>query len=380
MKKRILLVCVGLLLVAVAIVLGTGLLADDGRPPPRGALVVPASIAADCSEDVGGELSRFINGVPDGSVVHFPENGCYAQANRIEVRDRTGVTIDGNGSSFKSKAPNDGRRVNPNWLIIRGRNVRIRNMRIVGNFHLDGERSQQRVNEASAGGAGNQFNMGVGVYGGVGVHVTDMAIEHVFGDGVASNIAYYVDGPKGQPLDVPRNVRVERVKVTKAARHCISPNQSDGFWLKDSELRDCWYGAFDAELDNPDQTLRDIHLLDNTFSDFNLFGIVIPVAGNGNSTRDIEIRGNRFLTHGDQVCNTIIEVGIYPTNPNMFKNVVVEDNSLEARGVGIAFDHVDGGRIRDNRIEHKPLNCYPTKTPMIRVKNSTGVKVEDNGG
>ena len=340
---------------------------------------VPPSIAADCSKNVEKELSAFINGLPPNSTVKFPKGGCYSQAARIEVRDKSNLVIDGNGSSFKNTAPNSGLVVNPNWLILRGREVRLTDMKIVGNFRLTGARSQQRVNEATVAGVGNQFNMGVGIYGGDGTHVTDTTIDNVFGDGVAVNVAHYIEGAPSQPLENPRNVHIKRVKVRKAARHCYSPSQAVGFWLEDSEGRDCWYGAFDAELDDVKQKLQDVHVLRNTFADFNMFGVVVPVAGDGTNTKDIEISNNKFLTAPDLPCNTVIEVGIYPTNPNTFKNVVVEGNSLKAHGVGIAFDHVEGGSIRGNRIEQTDRRCnHPNKTPLVRVENSTRVKVEGN--
>jgi hypothetical protein len=326
------------------------------------------------------ELSRFIDGVPAGSTVRFPSDGCYAQKNRIEVRDKVDLTIDGNGSTFKSTSENTGKReANPNWLLLRGRNLRIKNMTVVGNFHLKGARSQQRVNQASTegeAGASSQPNAGIGIYGGNGVHVTDMQIRDVFGDGVLTGVSEYVDGSVAS--QTPRDVHVERVTVTKAARHCFSPNQVVGFWLKDSTAKDCWYSALDAELDEPEQKLQGLHLLDNTFSDFNMAGIIVPVAGNGDNTRDIEIRGNRFLDYPDQPCNKVILVGAYPTSPNTIKNVVVADNSMKAHGVAIAFDHVQQGRIQDNRIEYSERGCErPNAPPPVRLTNSTGVTVDN---
>ncbi len=114
----------------------------------------------------------------------------------------------------------------------------------------------------------------------------------------------------------PRDVHIERVKVTTAALHCFSPSEVFGFWLEDSEANDCWYGWFDAE----------------------------------------------------------------PTSPNTIKNVVVEGNSMKTHGGGIAFDHVEGGSIRDNRIDYDDRNCqHPLKTPFVRVSNSTEVTEQDNG-
>ncbi|MEY2398570.1 MAG: hypothetical protein QOJ00_1744 [Actinomycetota bacterium] len=336
---------------------------------------VPASIASDCSRNVQHDLSRFIARVPDGITVRFPPRSCYAADNRIEVRDKTGVTIDGNGSTFKTTSANSGtHEANPNWLLLRDRNLVIRDMKIVGNFHLAGPRSQQRVNQASTegeAGATSQPNAGIGIYGGRSVVVRDVDIRDVFGDGVLTGVSEYVDASVAS--QTPRDVHVERVTATKAARHCFSPNQVIGFWLEDSTGKDCWYGALDAELDDPKQTLQGLHILNNAFSDFNLLGIFIPVAGE--NTRDIEIRGNHFLTFPDQPCNTVIEVGIYPTNPNTFRNVVVEQNWLKAHGVGIAFDHVEGGRIRGNRVEYEEKGCnLPAKAPETRVTNSSGIE------
>ena len=351
---------------------------EDDLPPVDASRL--GNIPADCSRNVQAALSAFIDRVPDGGTVKFPAGACYAQDGRIEVRDKRNLTIDGNGASFKSSAPNSGLKINPNWLILRGRGVRLKNMKIVGNFRLTGERSQQRVNEATTDGVGNQFNMGVGIYGGDGNHVTDMTIEDVFGDGVTVAVAHYAEGSAANPLDSPRDVHIERVKVTSAARHCFSPSQADGFWLEDSEANDCWYGGFDAELDNVDQRLQDVHVLNNTFNGFNMFGIVVPVAGNGTNTKDIEIRGNRFLTYPTQPCNTIIEVGIYPTNPASFHNVVIEGNSMKTHGTGIALDHVRGGRVRGNRSAYEERGCArPQTPPPVRVTNSTDVAVQDNG-
>jgi len=352
--------------------------------PPGATVVVPASIAADCSRPVEQEINSFLATVPDGSTIQFKAGGCYAQANRIELRDKTNVTVDGQGATFRSGAENTATRAaNPNWMLLRARNVRIKNMKIVGNFHLTGTRSQQRVNQASTegeAGATSQPNAGVSVYGGDGVWVTDMDIREVFGDGVLTGVSEYVENTA--PFETPRNVHVERVTATTTARHCFSPNQVDGFWLEDSTGRDCWYMAIDAELDGVEQILRNVHFLRNTFDGFNMGGIFVPVAGNADSTTDIEIRGNRFSTRPDQICNQVILVGAYPTNPNKFRNVVVEENSFaDLSGAAVELDHVQGGSIQNNRIEkYSEVGCsYPNVTAPVKVTNSFGVTVANNG-
>jgi hypothetical protein len=350
-------------------------------PPPSERLTVPSSIPADCSVPVQEQLASFIDAQPDGSTIEFPAGGCYAQSDRILLRDKHNLTIDANGSSFMSSAPNRGDRIAGNWIILRGTNVRLTDMRIVGNFHLTGARSQERVNEATSGPIGSQFNMGVGIYGGTAIHVTDTTIEHVFGDGVAVNMAHYVDGSAAHPLDAPSDVHVERVHTHKAARHCYAPSATDGFWLEDSTASDCWYGGLDAELDSPSQELKDLHILRNRFDGFFMFGIIFPVAGDGDNTENVEIRDNTFATRPDNECNVTIGIGLYPKSPNTIKNVVVAGNALAARsGFGVRFDHVDGGAITDNRAAgYLEAGCsYPAATPFSLLTNSTGVTVAAN--
>ena len=341
---------------------------------------VPAWIPDDCSANVQTQLNSFIAGVPDGSTIQFPAGRCYAQNDRIVVRDKRDLVIDLNGSTFRNSAANDGTLIRPNWMLLRDRNTRIQNGTIVGNFNLTGARSQARVNDATVNGVGNQFNPGVGVWGGDTVSVTDLKISKVFGDGVLTGLGYYIDGSATDPLNTPTNVRIERVEVTTTARHCISPSQGNGVWLEDSVLKDCWYGGLDAELDDPNRdVLKNVHLLRNTFDGFFMFGIALPVAGNSNTT-DIEIRGNRFLTPPDNQCNQTILVGAYPTNPNTFSRVTVDNNDIVTHGLAVSFDHVVGGSLQHNKITQTDINCsYPNPTPITRVTNSSSVTVADNG-
>lgn len=351
-------------------------------PVTQSTTVVPASIAADCSRPIEQELNAFLATVPNNTTIKFPAGACYAQANRIELRDKSNVIVDGQGATFRSSAENTGTRAaNPNWMLLRGREILIKNMKIVGNFHLTGPRSQQRVNQASTegeAGATSQPNAGVSVYGGDGVWITNMNIREVFGDGVLTGVSEYVEN--SAPFESPRNVHVDHVTATTTARHCFSPNQVDGFWLEDSVGRDCWYMGVDAELDGVAQVLSNVHFLRNTFDGFTMGGIYIPVAGNGNNTHDFEIRGNRFLSKPDNACNDIILVGAYESNPNVFTNVVIEGNQMLASGIGIHLDHVVGGSVKNNGVSYTEAGCnYPNVTPPFKSTNSSGVTEANNG-
>ena len=351
--------------------------------PAPGSVLVPTSIPADCSRNVQVELSDFINKQPSGTTVEFPANGCYAQNDRIEVRYKSGLTIDGNGSSFKGTMPNSNQKIKPNWLILKGTNIHIKDMKIVGNFHLTGTRSQQRVNQISVegeAGATTQPNAGINFSGGDTLYATDLEISDVFGDGIQASTSAYVDWQTA--ASTPTHVHIERVKAHKTARMCFAPTQAIDYWLVDSQGSDCWYGAFDAESDESTDKLQGIHVIGNTFWDYNMVGIVVPVARAGDNTRDIEIRNNTLLTRPDSICAPLVQVGAYPNNPDTIQNVKVENNTFNARsGIGVKFDHVVGGSIQNNKVgQYMEAGCmYPAVTPFTELTNSSSITVAGNG-
>lgn len=52
---------------------------------------------------------------------------------------------------------------------------------------------------------------------------------------------------------------------------------------------------------------------------------------------------------------------------------------MKSHGVGVAFDHVEAGAIRNNRIDYADQGCnYPAATPPVRVTNSKRVTVTGN--
>ena len=358
---------------------------------PSGVVTVPSSIPADCSSNVQEQIAGFINAQPDGSTINFPPNGCYAQNDRIVVHEKRNLTIDAHGSTFKSSAENSGCVLKPNWLLLRGENVRMRNFKIVGNFNPPAgtERGQAyAVSAATSCANGNQFNMGIGIYGGKTIYVTDSDIKQVYGDGIATAQGWYISGYASDPRNTPTDVHIERVTVTTTARHSFAPTSTDGFWLEDSKAVDSYYGGVDAELDSNDQVLRDVHILRNTFAGVAMFHIAVPVAGSRavrpTNTDGFEIRHNVFKdSPGPQAyCNQSILFGMYPDEPYTFSNVVIDNNTFEDRtGWGVDLNRVTSGSVQHNKDVYRERNCnWPNgPAPFYSTKAYTsGVTVADN--
>ncbi|HEX2053867.1 MAG TPA: hypothetical protein VHJ78_09125 [Actinomycetota bacterium] len=351
------------------------------------ALSPPSSIPSDCSRTVDAELNEFFASVQEGADVEFRSDACYALRNPVRIERKRSVRIDGNGATLRNSAPNDGRINSPNIMLIKARDVTIENLNLVGNFNLTGPRSQEKVNQSSVEqpSNGTQFNSGLSIYGGRGVRIQDVTARNVFGDGLTTAVSEYVDNTP--PFEAPRDIRVSRFRAISTARHCFAPTSAIGFWLEDSLGQDCWYSGVDAELDEVEHYLQDVHLLRNTFDGFFSVGIAFPVAGSGDNTRDYEIRDNDLRTIPDaSPCNPVILINAYPeSNPNTTKNVVIEGNSVKAWGSAIVVDHVDGGSIRENKIERSPpagttseMQCSPSGAEPVRVTNSSGVEVAAN--
>jgi hypothetical protein len=343
---------------------------------------VPNTITSDCSKPVDAELNAWLATVPDGSVVNFQPGACYAQEDRLTLKGRTNLTIDGHGATFKSSAPNDNSKLVPNWFVLRSRGIAIKNMTIVGNFDDPGPPTPQHGSVTS--------NAGVGIFGGSDISVSDVTIRNIFGDGVSVANAAYHD-PDNPTPEFSRNVRLSRLTVSKAARHCVSPSQVDGFWLEDSSLDDCYLDGVDAEKDVSSDPLSDLHILRNTISNYFGVGMVVPIGGTagGPPVDGIEIAGNKFPTLPfASVCNQAVAIGGYQNQT--FSNVVIDGNQILSWRAGIAVSGITSGNIRDNSITHplghqngmdppKPNDCGPDLEPNVVARNSPDLVIANNG-
>ena len=353
--------------------------------------VVAATVLASCTssrpapdptcriDPADGEeaISAAIAGCPDGSTVLFPANRQYRQAHRILVADRRNLTIDGNGSTFTTTSNGTvTKAVDGNWVIVRGHDITLRNFTAVGSFTAYEGRPRNLATIGTDDPAFTEAQMGIGLYGPRTVHVHDVTLLNHWGDGVTTGPDEYVDG---SPPDYATDVHLARITVRTVGRMCFAPTSGTDIWIEDSRCSDAWYGGVDAELDNPGQPLRGLHVLRNTFEGYNHLGVLVPVAGAG--TADIEIRDNRFLTPADKPCAAPIQVGAYPdSNPATFRNVVVTGNHITHIGPAIVLDHVDGGTVAGNVLTRQPVDgftpeglCGAGLHEPIRVTNSVNV-------
>jgi IPT/TIG domain len=124
----------GVLLIAVVAVLTSASPAASSSTATT--YQVPSSIPADCSVDVTSQLLSWIGSVPDNSVLSFGANGCYRIEGTLELRNRAGLDLEGNGATFRSfNAPSDQRAI---WRVIDSSGFVFHNMTIIGSYTKGG--------------------------------------------------------------------------------------------------------------------------------------------------------------------------------------------------------------------------------------------------
>lgn len=161
--------CVLIGSLALALIGATNVLTS----PPLGAaghdVSVPSSVPSQCgSGDSSEALSQFLATVPANTLVTFPENGCFVVNETVLVQGATGLTIDGNGSTFKQTASP----ANPAPLVElwNDKNLTIENLKIEGNY------------DGTNGGSGEEGDYGVEFEADSGVTLTNDSVSDIQGD------------------------------------------------------------------------------------------------------------------------------------------------------------------------------------------------------
>jgi hypothetical protein len=116
----------------LALMLTTSLSASTVSPEIVYVYQPPSTIAHDCSVDVSSSLSSWIATVPNGSALSFAPGGCYRLESTVEIRNRSGLTFEGNGATFRSyNAPDDQRAM---WRVIDSSGFVFRDMTLQGSY------------------------------------------------------------------------------------------------------------------------------------------------------------------------------------------------------------------------------------------------------
>lgn len=259
---------------------------------------VPSSIAGDCSVDVTQPLLSWIASTPNNSILSFGASKCYRIEGTLEIRNRSGLDFQGNGSTFKSfDAPSDQRAM---WRVVDSSGFRFQSMRIEGSYAAGGTFA-----------AALQHAHGIDLRG-TSAEIADVSSTNLAGDCVYFGLGYTsaLTRSSGSVHDsscsrIGRNavsvtaavdVRVERM-TTSAIGYIafdVEPNTASGFGTQrvtfDSNVIGSYYLYAYAIVENAVNS-------DNAFTNNRVLGgkgLRIGVVAPGGSVRpqNVTITGN----------------------------------------------------------------------------------------
>lgn len=320
------------------------------RPTPTRQVEVPATIDATGRTDVSREMQRFVDSVPDDSVIHFPGGATY----RL---DGTGITLDGRQDLVFSgrdvRLLGTGCGVTDSLFVI-GRHGPSTGIRIHG-FELVGD--NPGAGTADAYEAGCEFQMGVAIYGSQDIEVADVTVDAVRGD------CLYVGGG-GDPWDWSSDVTFRDSRCIGPGRMGVAIVAGRGVSVERIDVEGVGISAFDIEPNVAREGAADIRFVDNTVGSFGVARDWNPswlFEANGDPdaiVRDVTVQGNRLW---DQPLFVKAQV------PNRFDISVLGNRStVPADGPVMYFRDTIGVVVRDNE---QPL----TSGELASFRDTEGV-------
>lgn len=186
----------------------------------------PSGIAADCSVDVTRRILAWVASVPDNSLLSFSKHGCYRIEGTLQLRNRTGLDFDGNGSTFRSlDPPSDHRSL---WRIVDSQRIRLRDMTIDGSYTKGGTFTST-LQHAHA----------------VDVDGASIEVEHVTMRDVAGDCVYFGRGD-GAALTLSSGSVHDSI-CSGTSRNAISVVAGENILVRRVTTRAIGYNVFDVE-------------------------------------------------------------------------------------------------------------------------------------
>lgn len=309
-------------------------------------IVVPATIDATGHRDTTAALQRFVADVPDGSTVALRRRGTYRIDGTLEWRNRTGITLDGNGATLL--AGTHGGPTRAEVRLLDGGQWTIRNLTIKGS-NPGGRRFDPRF----------QWQHGIDLRGVDGVVIDHVAITSVFGDAIYVGLS--TTGPRWSEdvvISDSTGRRTGRMSVAiTAGRRVIIDG---GSWSAPA------LDIFDLEPNALSGGARDI-LIADTMIGAPGHGSTLNVTGYG-PVADVTLRDNHLS--GSPLTVSVDQPGLRP------RNIVVLDNVSTVPLVGpgpaaMILHDTDGVTVAGNV---QPLS-NSRRMVLVATENCTRVKV-----
>jgi hypothetical protein len=246
----------------------------------------PAAIADDCSADVSAALQAWLATLPADTLVRPPAGACYRVDRGITLAFRQGLTIDGGRweNTITQRTYAGRGRGRATFNVLGGSHVTLEDLTIVG---------------ANPGGyhPALAFEAGIDLQGTADAVVRNLAVDHVYGDGITLDpLRGSADHMSGTILAPVSGLDVDTVDITGSGRQGIALVSVDGATIDDVALTNVGQDTFDVEADQANEGATDVTIDGCTSSTWNGGAFFADGgAGNGPSTGHITVENCRML-------------------------------------------------------------------------------------
>lgn len=357
-----------------SVVAALAVLVGMSSPAPAGAadgqvVTSPPGIAEDCSVDVTAKINHWIKATPDGSTVAFTPGACYRIERTVWVKNRHGLTFEGNGATFRAFTDGtgyvDNLQTRNHFYLWGGSDLTVRNLKV------QGVNTDHRYHAKYAG------QRGFRIAGVQGALLDNVTVFEVRGDFIEVDPDYY------QTWRWSNDITIQNSTFTFSGRQGFTVTGGRHIIFRNNTLSYPALSSFDIEPDSGTSRdakgyptfggASDVHIVNNDVGPGGVLFFGNVVLDPNVVTKDIEISGNRL--HGIPL--NVWAVG-HENRP--YKRYTITDNVSDTAYAGprgaVELEYVEGAVVSGNRQPFYFKSVLPEVA--VRTWGSSGVVVRDN--
>ncbi|HVE62753.1 MAG TPA: hypothetical protein VNB94_02975 [Mycobacteriales bacterium] len=285
----------------------------------------------------------FMATVPDNSTITFAAGGCYGIDTGIEINDRTGLILEGNGAEFRALTMGGSSR--RTFKMQGDRGLVLRNMTVRGSLNC-----ADAISTCSwpAQPTNLEWQHAYSFENSHDSTLDNVKAFDVWGDFVEVHHDERLCGCDPMFGKPSTNISVLNSQFARAGRMGIAITNVDGFLLQNSSIGEVNMAAIDMELDWAGATGRNVRILNNTFGRhrFAMFANV----GQGENESDVLIDGNRS-TADTVTCQPIVSANV-PRPGLQRTNFTITNNVFRSYGEFVNLNGITGAVIKNNTATH----------------------------
>jgi MYXO-CTERM domain-containing protein len=197
----------------------------------------PSSIAADCAQaDDTTALENWLNALPAGSSVLFPHNGCFHIQGTLWIHNHSGLSINGNGSTFSQTVSAPASTNQPIVYLTEDSDLSLTNLTVDGDYN------------GTNGGEYYEGDYGFLLEADQGITLKDVTANNIQGDFINLQAPDSGDTPGDQSLN--SDIVVTDSTFHNSGYHGITIESADGATFSNDTFSDIALDAMDFEYDD----------------------------------------------------------------------------------------------------------------------------------